>query len=168
MSHKRKVDMLPIFNIKLFPNNYLMEEIRVPNIQNYTQKIVDGVLILKPKQIYATEDEVAESITNSVIVSCLVKGVQNDASLSTLESLRFILLNIWKRMPAQKILQTTTFNFKLTDEDNYKWSPEIKMFIQPKNTTNTFKELCNMIRVNKTTIELTIKNKAGKILYFKI
>ena len=145
-----------------------MEEIRVPNIQNYTQKIVDGVLILKPKQIYVTEDEVVESITNSVIVTCVVKDIQFDPTLSTLECLRFILLNIWKKMPAQKILQTTTFNFKLTDEDNYKWSPEINMVIQPKNTTNTFKELCNMIRVNKLTIELIIKNKTGKMIHFKI
>ena len=148
-----------------------MDEIRIPNIQNYTQKIVDGELILTPKQVYSTEDEVTEFITNSTIVTFVVKGkeiIQSDLSLSLLDCLRFTLLNIWKTMPAQKILQTTTFNFKLTDEATYKWYPELKMSTQLKNTCHTFKELCNMIRLNKMSIELIIKTKTGKMLHFKI
>lgn len=147
-----------------------MDEIRIPNIQNYTQKIVDGELILTPKQVYSTEDEITEFITNSIIVSCIIKGkdIQSGTTLSTLECLRFTLLNIWKTMPSQKILQTTTFNFKLTNDDTYKWYPELNMSTQLKNTCYTFKELCNMIRVNKMGIELIIKTKTDKLLHFKI
>jgi hypothetical protein len=148
-----------------------MDEIRIPNIQNYTQKIVDGELILTPKKVYSTEDEITEFITNSVIVTCIVKGkeiIQSGTTLSTLECLRFTLLNIWKTMPSQKILQTTTFNFKLTDDATYKWYPELNMSTQLKNTSITFKELCNMIRVNKMSIELILKTKTDKLLHFKI
>jgi hypothetical protein len=74
-------------------------------------------------------------------------------------------------MPAQKILQTTTFNFKLTHEDGkkgYKWRSDINMSFQNKNAQGTLKEIINMIKVNKYTIKLSIKLETGRIIYFKI
>ena len=45
-----------------------MEVIRIPNIANYTQEEIDGDLILTPKRIYITEDEIASTnVTNSTI-----------------------------------------------------------------------------------------------------
>ena len=48
--------------------NNKMEVIRIPNIANYTQEEIDGDLILTPKRIYITEDEIASTnVTNSTI-----------------------------------------------------------------------------------------------------
>ena len=73
-------------------------------------------------------------------------------------------------MPVQQILQTTTFNFKLTNENRekgYQWCDNIRMSFQSKDATGTLREILNMVRVNDFTIELSIKLKTGRIVHFK-
>ncbi len=74
-------------------------------------------------------------------------------------------------MPTQQILQTTKFNFKLTDEHGdkgYTWCPEINMSFQNKDALGTIKEIINMVKVNGMTIELAIKLETGLKVYFFI
>ena len=74
-------------------------------------------------------------------------------------------------MQTQKILQTTQFNFKLTNENGikgYHWCHAISMSFQNKDATGTLKEIVNMVKVNKLTIELSIKLETGRIVHFKI
>ena len=74
-------------------------------------------------------------------------------------------------MPTQKILQTTTFNFKLTNENGengYNWNDSIRMSFQSKDSMGTLKEIINMVKVNKFTIELSIKLETDRIIHFKI
>ena len=73
-------------------------------------------------------------------------------------------------MLPQKILQTTTFNFKLTNENGekgYKWCDDINMSFQDKDANGTLKEILNMIKVNKLTIKLSIKLETGRIVHLK-
>ena len=88
--------------------------IRITNIENYQQEIVDGTLILTPKKTYITESELSSiGLENSTILSCSIKN--EDETISTKVTYRSILIEIWKSMPTQKIFQNTTFNFKLMD-----------------------------------------------------
>jgi hypothetical protein len=148
----------------------MTELIRIPNIENYTQEIINGELILTPKKQYMTENELnITQITNSNIEECLVKKEEEIISINT--SYRSVLIDIWKTMPSQKILQTTTFNFKLTNENGekgYRWCDDIHMSFQSKNARGTLKEILNMVNVNKLTIKLSIKLETGRIVHFKI
>ena len=100
----------------------MTELIRIPNIENYTQEIINGELILTPKKQYMTENELnITQITNSNIEECLVKKEEEIISINT--SYRSVLIDIWKTMPSQKILQTTTFNFKLTNHTRFENNP---------------------------------------------
>ena len=150
--------------------NIMTELIRIPNIENYTQEIINGELILTPKKQYMTENELnITQITHSTIEECLIK--KEEVNISTNTSYRSVLIDIWKSMPTQKILQTTTFNFKLTNENGekgYKWCDDIRMSFQDKNATGTLKEILNMVKVNKLTIKLSIKLETGRIVHFKI
>ena len=48
--------------------------IRIPNIENYTQEIINGELILTPKKEYMTENELnITRFTHSMIEECLIK-----------------------------------------------------------------------------------------------
>lgn len=147
----------------------MTELIRIPNIENYTQEIINGDLILTPKKQYMTENELnITQITNSTIEECLIKK-EEPISINT--SYRSVLVDIWKSMPSQKILQTTTFNFKLTNENGekgYKWCDDINMSFQNKDARGTLKEILNMVKVNKLTIKLSIKLETGRIVHFKI
>jgi hypothetical protein len=117
-----------------------------------------------------TENELnITQITNSNIEECLVKKEEEIISINT--SYRSVLIDIWKTMPSQKILQTTTFNFKLTNENGekgYRWCDDIHMSFQSKNARGTLKEILNMVNVNKLTIKLSIKLETGRIVHFKI
>ena len=144
--------------------------IRIPNIENYTQEIINGELILTLKKQYMTENELnMTQITHSTIEECVIK--KEEENISTKTSYRSVLVDIWKSMPTEKILETTTFNFKLTNkygEIGYTWCDDLQMSFQNKNAINTLKEILNMVKVNKLTIKLSIKLKTGRIIHFKI
>ena len=144
--------------------------IRIPKIENYTQEIINGDLILTPKKQYLTENELyMTQITNSSIVECLIQ--KEEEKISTEKSYRGALIDIWKSMPTQKILQTTSFNFKLTNENGkkgYYWCDEIKMSFQSKDDEQTLKEIIRMVKENKLTIKLIIKLEIGRMVHFKI
>ena len=145
-------------------------QIRIPNIENYIQEIINGELILTPKKQYITENElIMTQIKHSTIEECLIK--KKEEIISTKKNYKGVLVDIWKSMPAQKILQTTTFNFKLTNENGekgYNWCSDINMSFQNKEASKTLKEILNMIKVNNLTINLCIKLETGRIVYFKI
>jgi hypothetical protein len=148
----------------------MTEVIRIPNIENYTQEIINGELILTPKKQYITENELnMTDFISSTIEECVIK--KEEEIISIHKKYRSILIDIWKSMPTQKILQTTTFNFKLTDENGekgYNWCDDIHMSFQSKNATGTLKEILNMVKVNNFRINLTIKLDTGRIIHFKI
>ena len=147
----------------------MTEIICIPNIENYTQEIINGELILTPKKQYMTENEFnMTQFKYSTIEECEIK--KEEIIISIHKSYRSVLVDIWKFMPTQKILQTTTFNFKLTNENGkkgYSWCDNINMSFQNKDTTGTLKEILNMVKVNNLTIKLSIKLETGRIVYFK-
>jgi len=147
----------------------MSEQIRIPNIEDYIMKIINGELILTPKKIYITKNELnMTSIKGSEIKDCLIK--RNTEIISENKIYRRVLVDIYKIMPAQQILQTATFNLKLTNETGkkgYKWCPEINMSFQNKDSAGTLKEILNMVKVNKLTIELSIKLETGRIVHYK-
>jgi len=142
----------------------------IPNIQNYTIEIVNGNLILRPQKQYITEDELNRMpIAHSAILGCLIKK-RGGETISKKKSYRGVMVDIWTPMPVQQILQTTTFNFKLTNENRekgYQWCDNIRMSFQSKDATGTLREILNMVRVNDLTIEMSIKLKTGRIVHFK-
>ena len=69
-------------------------------------------------------------------------------------------------MPVNQILQNTSFNFKLTNENKekgYNWCPILKMSFQSKDSIGTFNEIKNMIKLLQYKIKITIKLKDNKI-----
>jgi hypothetical protein len=148
----------------------MSEIIRIPYIENYTQEIINGELILTPKKEYITEDEINRTILNSSkILNCIVKNGEEIISEKT--GYQPILNDIWYSMPTQKILQTTTFNMKLTNENGlkgYNWNPKLNLSIQGKNANKCMKEILNMIKLNNYSIDITFEIETKKIIRFKL
>jgi hypothetical protein len=147
----------------------MAEIIRISNIENYTQEIINGDLILTPKEIYITEEELDKVIlTKSNIIECIVK--HGNMVISKRIKYMGILNDIWCSMPTQKVLQTTTFNMKLSNENGlkgYSWYPKLNLSIQRKEAKYTLKEILNMIKINKYSIKLIIRIETNKIINFK-
>ena len=86
----------------------MTEPIRIPNIEDYTMEIINGQLIVTPKEEYITETELEMvTLTGSTIEACLIKKGEDTISTEN-KNWRSILLNIYKSMQPKKILQNTT------------------------------------------------------------
>jgi len=148
------------------------EIIRIPNIEMYEQQIINGELILTPKKLYTREDEIEMfDFKGSHIENCIIKNEEGEHINISRKKYRNILINIWKNVPFQKIIQNTTFNFKLTRENGnkgYNYCSEIGASFQDKEARLTFIEIINMIKINKMFIDISIKLHNGKMLYFKV
>jgi hypothetical protein len=145
--------------------------IRIPNISKYTQQIINDELILTLRKIYIEEEDFNKlCLKSSKINECNIKNNNNDI-ISTQKRYRSILNDIWKTMPTQKILQNTTFNCKLTNEkglNGYDWNKDLNMSIQGKDANLTMIEIIKMIKLNRYSLDMSIKLKEGKEIYFKI
>ena len=147
------------------------EVIRIPNIENYIQEIINGELILTPRIIYITEIELdTQDLKHSKIEECIIKKGQEIISINK-KNYRPILHDIWKSIPTQRIIENTTFNVKETNEHGirgYNWCPYINLSVQDKDSTRTLKEIIKMVRVNNMSINLSIKLQTDRIVHFKI
>lgn len=121
-----------------------LDVIKIANINNYIIEIVENELILTPKiiEILITSKEklFIEDLTGSIIIECIVKN--NDIIITKKTKYRTILIDIWKVMSVQKILQNTTFNFTLSNMNGingYNWNSELNMSFQSKDATLTMK-----------------------------
>tara|TARA_Y100000389_G_scaffold177443_1_gene189705 strand:+ start:423 stop:872 length:450 start_codon:yes stop_codon:yes gene_type:complete len=148
----------------------MTETIRIQNINNYIQEIIDGDLILTPKKVYISENEINKiNIKKSKIQECIIKN--NNVTISTKTNYRSILNDIWKTIPTQKILQHTTFNMKLTNENGekgYNWNSDINISFQGKDSNGTMKEIINMVKLNNYSLNISIKLETNEVINFKI
>lgn len=145
--------------------------IRIPNINNYTQEIIDNVLILIPIYNYISYEELLlKTLTHSRIINCIVKDNDDEIICNSPKSYFKILIDIYKSLSASFILQNTTFNIKLTNENGnkgYKWCPEINMSVQGKDANGTLKEIIKMVNMNNYKIDIQIKLINEEIINYK-
>ena len=148
-----------------------MDIIRIPNINNYTQEIIDNILILIPIYNYISLEELLlKSLSNSRIINCIIKDNEDEIICNSPNSYFRILIDIYKSLSASFILQNTTFNIKLTNENGirgYIWCPEINMSVQGKDAKGTLKEIIKMINVNNYKIDIQIKLLNDEIINYK-
>jgi hypothetical protein len=146
--------------------------IRIPNINNYHQAIINNELVLTPKYNYITLDELLDkNLTNSKINYCIITDTNTDNEIIS-NSIKYskILIDIYKYLPASFILQNTTFNIKLTNENGnrgYTWYSEINMSVQGKDSNGTFKEIIKMINLNNYKIDIGIELSNGEKINYK-
>ena len=148
-----------------------MEPIRIPNIANYTQEVVNGTLILTPRVIEVSDDNVMGfSLAKSKILSCLISN-RDGSEITGKTKYRGILVDIWKTMPVQQLLQNTGFNFKLEDmkgDKGYLWCKELKMSFQSRENNYCFKELVKMCKVARYSLDIRIQLHDDTAIHYTI
>jgi len=151
-----------------------MEVIRISNISNYHLEIINNELILTPIRKYITENELLnKDLTHSIITYCIIKDIDDNIILNNSNNISYVkhLIDIYKNIPSSIILQNTTFNISLREEDsgarNFMWYPEIKMCIQRKEARGTLREILNMVKINNFKIDIGIKLNTGETVNYK-
>ena len=145
-----------------------MDVIRITNIDQYTQEIVEGTLVLTPRVISVTDDNLREfPIAKSHIISCKIQG--KDGVISEKTKYQGILTDVWTTLPTQKILQNTGFNFKLEDlkgDKGYKWCKSLHMSFQGKDAYHTFQELVSFCRLLRYEMDLLIRLQDHRLIHY--
>lgn len=144
----------------------------ISNINNYSQAIINNELILTRVYNYIPLNELLDTdLTNSKINYCIITDEKEEEIISqTSKKYNRILIDIYISLSASFILQNTTFNIKLTNENGnkgYIWHPEINMSIQRKDANGTFKEIIKMISKNNYNIDIEIELSNGKKINYK-
>jgi hypothetical protein len=131
------------------------------NIQNYTQHM--------PKMQYLTERQLlSQSITGCMLDECEIRTRDGKKVSSGRMMWDLLLVDIWKSIPRQKLLENTTFNFKENLEKGYYWCREINLACQYKDQDESLKEIITLVKANDLTIDLSIKVSPNNFIGFKI
>ena len=135
--------------------------LKIANIQTYTQHM--------PKMQYLTEREIlSRSITGCMLDECEIRTRDGKKVSSGRMMWDLLLVDIWKSIPRQKLLEHTTFNFKENLEKGYYWCREINMACQYKDQDESLNEIITLVKANDLTIDLSIKVSPNNFIGFKI
>lgn len=143
--------------------------IEIFNIENYRLQIKNNTIILYPEYKYVTYEELLNTdITKSKILNCSVTNKLNEV-ISDKKKYRRVLLDIWKTMPTQKIIQNSSFNIKLTNENTkgYIYVDELKYSFQSKDAKSSLQEIIHICNLNNYSIEIKIELENKIVIYFK-
>ena len=142
----------------------------IHNSENCALEIINGVLMLTPSNVFIIEEEFQKNdfLNDSIILQCKIKN--NEEIVSKKTTYMGLLIDVWKTMSIERVIQTTKCKFSLKDENENNmlvWYEEINMYVATKDANNTFKELLNMIKINNYSIIISIKLKEGRVIQFK-
>ena len=142
----------------------------IHNSENCALEIINGVLMLTPSNVFIIEEEFQKKdfLNDSIILQCEIKN--NEEIISKKTTYMGLLIDVWKTMSIERVIQTTKCKFSLKDENENNmlvWYEEINMYVATKDANNTFKELLNMIKINNYSIIISIKLKEGRVIQFK-
>jgi hypothetical protein len=116
------------------------------------------------------EDELNEDdkdYTSSIIEESIIVN-RDGVIVSDNKKFRGILVDIWKTMEKQDILDNTTFKFKSGNKrgvKGYNLCEGINMSFQNRDSNATLKEILRMVKLNNLAIYLSIKLETGEIVY---
>jgi len=82
-----------------------------------------------------------------------------------------VLNDVNSALSRQEFMATTTFKYaegNLKGVKGFRWREGCGFSTQNKDTPATFKEIVDMVKKNKMTIDMSIQKADGKIVHFKI
>ena len=116
------------------------------------------------------DDELADDendYTSSIIEESIIVNRDGDI-VSDNKKFRGILVDIWKTMEKQDILDNTTFKFKSGNKrgvKGYNLCEGINMSFQNRDSNATLNEILRMVKLNNLAIYLSIKLETGEIVH---
>ena len=122
-------------------------------------------MAIKSKEIESKE--FMSLITHSKPKNCEIKNKYGETIVSgEQKSWQSILNSIWKHTSVPNFHNYTTYKTYLSKVTGkgFRYSPVLGLSFQGKDARGTFKEIINMVKVNKFTIELSFESKTGKII----
>ena len=161
---------ITISNIQNFTqqiiNGNLVLTITIPNIQEFTQQIINSNLVLT--KLTTSIDEATlfqKNLRGSVITECKINNINND-----INKYKKLLIYLYSTIDIETILQNTILNI-LQQEiygKGFVYYNQLGVSIQGADARKTLKEIINIIKIKNYSMELKIKLKNNVIIRFII
>ena len=147
----------------------MSEIITIPNIENYTQQVVGGALILVPKPVikYISKPTLPNiDFNKSTINKCTIKTGSD--TISSSRDYEQILIDIWQRHSAMTtIYNSAEYNFNIFPTGKRKWCSEIGMAFEPRSNTENMIEIAKLVDIYKYSIYISITLANGNNVNYK-
>lgn len=146
--------------------------ITIQNIQEYTQQILNGNLILTRIIPFVMDNTIDEAticqrdyVRGSTLLECKINGVNND-----IRQYKKLLIQLYSTTDMETILQNTILNISQQEryDKGFKYYPNLGVSIRGSNAERTLKEIINIIKIKNYNMELKIKLKNDEVIRFVI
>ena len=140
--------------------------ITIPNIEEYTQQIINGGLVLTRINPFMDEATLfQQNLGGSIITECKINNINND-----IHKYKKLLIYLYSTTDIETILQNTILNISQEEiyDKGFKYYKQLRVSIQGANTRRTLKEIINIIKIKNYSMELKIKLKNDEVIRFII
>ena len=143
--------------------------ITIPNIQEFTQQIIDGNLVLT--RIIPFIDEATlfqKNLRGSIITECKINNMNID--IKNKYKYKKLLVYIYSNTDIETILQHTILNISQQEiyDKGFEYYNDLGLSIQGADARRTLKEIINIIKIENCSMKLKIKLKNDEIIRFII
>jgi hypothetical protein len=138
--------------------------ITIPNIQEFTQQIINGNLVLTRIIPFIDESTLfKKNLRGSIITECKINNVNND-----IKKYKKLLIYLYSTTNIETILQHTILNISQQEiyDKGFEYYSQLELSIQGADSRRTLKEIINIIKIKNYSIELKIKFKNDEIINF--
>lgn len=138
--------------------------ITIQNIQEYTQQIINGNLVLT--RIIPLVDEATlfqKNLLESNILECKINN-----EIIDIKKYKKLLINIYSTTEMKTILQNTILNISREEIHNkgFVYYTNLGISIQSADARRTLKEIINIIKIKNYSMELKIKLKNHEVICY--
>ena len=139
--------------------------ITIQNIQEYTQQIINGNLVLTRIIPFVDEATLFQKILGSTILECKINNINND-----IKKYKKILIYLYSTTDMETILQNTILNISQQEiyDRGFEYYTNLGISIQGADARRTLKEIINIIKIKNYSMELKIKLKNDEVIRFII
>lgn len=138
----------------------------IDNIQEFTQEVVNGGLVLTRIVPFLDEATLFQrDLRGSTIIGCKFNGLQVN-----LTKYMKILVFIYSTIDKETILQHSILNVIQAEirVRGFKYYNQWDVSIQRVEAKKTMKEIINIVKIKSYRLELKIKLKTGEVVGFSI
>jgi len=138
----------------------------IDNIEEFTQEVVNGGLVLT--RIIPFIDEATlfqRNLRGSTIIGCKFNGVQIN-----MKKYMKLLLFIYSTIDKETILQHSVLNVTQAEirVKGFRYYNQWGISVQNVESRRTLKEIINIVKIKSYQLELKIKLKTGEVVGFNI
>jgi len=138
--------------------------ITLQNIQEFTQQIINGNLILTRIIPFINEATLFQkNLIGSTIIECKINNVNNN-----IHKYKKLLIYLYSTTDTETILQNTTLNISREEEylKGFKYYTNLGISIQGADARRTLKEIINIVQIKNYSMELKIKLNNDEVIRF--